>query len=206
MLRTTEEQIHENAQNSLKDHIIEELSGADDHVRIFWCGRPDHRMRYSFQILVWPGYIAVHGDIGHMTLRREHDMIEWSREAIKSPRYFFEKSTEDLAAMTCWDDRAFKKWLKDQIEQDKEAWESGDRDVRLWTAERIAEAKEAASGYPTGDPLRDLYLYVETLDVDLAETVSSCKDYNSRLWWCREAVRKFLELYDALPKPEKKTA
>lgn len=184
-----EHNIRKMAEIDLKDHKITELSKPEDYARVFRCSR-EGSGSYGFKVVVWPYFISIHGDVGGLTLSRCEDMIDWCRSAINSPGYFFQKSDPRSQAIKTFCETKFIHWLRDQVAND----EDGE-----WTDEKLVECYELIE---TGDPSTTSriteFLMEEMGDGDAWEYGSLFEDYESNLWWCLEAIRKFLQLYDEM--------
>ena len=194
-IQTRRKSIEKSAPGYLKDHVLTERSKPGDYARVWHVGKPG-TSDFHYKIVVWPGYLSVYGDIGGMTLKRDYDMISWSRGAVKSPRYFFEKADQNSGKMRAWDEGSFEEWLEHVIEQDKLDLDNGHVDALRWTTERITEARRAAD-CDHQRPEIALYELLEEMGIlDAWEDVDCCLDFDSNSWWSLEAVKKFLELYD----------
>lgn len=72
-----------------KLHIIHE-GGPDSLVRYLRADR-DGSSFYHFNIVTWPGYLSITGDVGSFTFARTRDMFDFFGEGRINPSYWAEK-------------------------------------------------------------------------------------------------------------------
>lgn len=81
------------------DHVMTVLheDGLYRHIRF---ARPDGSSLYRYDLITWPGYLSIVGDVGDFTFRRLADMVEFfaSGRGI-NPSYWAEKATGTRAAL-----------------------------------------------------------------------------------------------------------
>ena len=75
-IETTGEHIARLAERSFKDHQIEEKSRPEDYARVWRVTNPD-TWCYGFYVTVWPGFLAINGDVGSLYSfsRSRHDRL-----------------------------------------------------------------------------------------------------------------------------------
>lgn len=85
------EQIERLSQAEFKLHALGPMDGGND-VFMWRCGRPGRGL-YHFRVIVWPGHVAVYGDVGQLTLSiSDKNPLPWLQKAVGSPEYLLSKS------------------------------------------------------------------------------------------------------------------
>lgn len=108
------QQIHAMAEKNFAEHKIEILRH-DGVYRHFHCAKPGTCV-YSFDIITFPMYLAIVGDIGQLLLARDFDMIEWAKRSVKDLSYFAEKIVRSIPTKEYSEDRA-KKLIAERVHQ-----------------------------------------------------------------------------------------
>jgi hypothetical protein len=97
-------------------HIIHE-GGPDNLVRYLRADR-DGSSIYHFNIVTWPGYLSITGDMGSFTFARTRDMFEFFGEGRINPGYWSEKLQQpgnaDAVALK-FDSEACTQALRDDL-------------------------------------------------------------------------------------------
>lgn len=104
--------------NPFRDHVIE-VKHMDGLYRRWRCGKPQSST-YYFDVITWPGWIAVTGDVGELMVSRVSDMLPWVRRSIGSISYFAEKVPNAIETKEYSPDKA-EKLLQDEIDATEKA-------------------------------------------------------------------------------------
>lgn len=203
--------IAEMAKDAFAHHQIESRSRDDDYAKVWVCKKPGTGM-YRFSVVVWPGYIAVHGDVGNITFYREADMIDWFRSAQDSPGYVIGKVVgRDQRSLQQWDDFLLEQWLNEQIAMEKQRVEDDLQSEVMFTPEAIESLRDHV--WSASDPacgfvefFNNYFInfdepaygkkYFDCYINDASELPELMMDYAPDVLWCFHALRKFLELHD----------
>lgn len=157
---------------------------------------------YRFDLVTWPGYLSVSGDMGEWVFTRIHDMFDFfvSRDAGINPRYWSEKlamgaggSGRDKHCLE-FDDDAFAKeldewhesWLEDE-EHDANEIEDVKQRISELKREHFSDSQEAYNAVFESD-IPGLYAY------ELFES-NSCERYSHHYLWICYAVAWGIERY-----------
>lgn len=171
------------AERAFKDHVLTILRDeGPDGFRHYRCGKPDGGCHYRFDVLLWPGWILVTGDVGECMWRREYDMLAWSRSAVRSIDYFAEKVPHSIPTEEFDPDvarRAVEELLADRI-GDREDDEEGD------DSEVQGELQEILDGEIE---CRDLF-YQKLYDSGAIDgsSMPNAMNFNHNFLWCRQCV------------------
>lgn len=127
------EEIKQRSKENLATHQMTVLQ--DDGLRRhLHFQREDGRFVYSFDLVTWPGYLCITGDMGCYVFTRIDDMFEFFRNDSCgiNPNYWAEKITSPTR--NCWsefDPEAFEQSVKEVFE--KWEFESDDEKEAVWT-------------------------------------------------------------------------
>jgi hypothetical protein len=146
--------------------------------------RADGATSHYFDVLLWPGYLAVVGDLGAMTWLRCWDMATWARQSVDDPRYFAEKVVAGETEK--YDGDVVRSWVCEEDRMVKKG-EYDDGRAKKWKAIRVDVLRAVDDG--RHEVLRVLY---ESQYLD-ASDLPSFEDFTGRFLWIREAVRFWLK-------------
>ena len=173
--------------------------------------RADGSYTYGFDIVTWPGFLAISGDNGSYVFTRLPDMFEFFRSSNGgiNPGYWEEKVTaaDSGSGVKEWDPDAFAYHLEECI-----TWYFEDLDEPQALAECRDKAREEVLAHDHNEneaysALRDFEFEMpdgSTFRVDDWEY--SCKKHTSRFLWCCHAIAWAIQQYDALPVPAESEA
>lgn len=111
-----ESRIRAQFEKAITEHELVVLKD-DSLYRHLRCQKPE-TWTYGFDVITWPGYLAVAGDIGHFTFSRTRDMFEFFRQDSGriNPDYWSEKlqgpGPAHQAVME-FDERAYHAYVQD---------------------------------------------------------------------------------------------
>jgi hypothetical protein len=181
----------------IKNHAMKVMLDADLHRHIRF-QQPDTNDKW-FEIVTWPGHLAVAGDMGCWVFSRMPDMFEFFRsEALEiEPQYWSEKiqssskfegpekkwSADLFADMV---EKAFKDRIEDSEWADKkdEIWENVNEDILIHDNEH--EAMLALRDYDyEGFTFGDEWYY------------NDGKEWSFHFLWCLYAIVWAIQQYDA---------
>jgi len=191
------ENILENFEKDTKDHKLDILldQGIYRHLKL---RRPNTGI-FGFDIITWPGYLAISGDMGCYVFSRVNDMFT-----------FFSKDYTKIN-LGCWAEKVqaqekhsgIEKWsqdrlhsqllyrIKDQFEDEQKQQECVDsiKDCGLWDACDAYEAHEAAESFDgfEGFDLTDFWEI-------------NCNDYTYQYIWCCHAICWAINKYEEAKK------
>lgn len=74
----------------VKDHVLTVLADGDEVGRQIRCRKPGTRI-YGWDIVTWPGYLTITGDLGHFVFRSRDDMLVDFFNGPINPPYWLEK-------------------------------------------------------------------------------------------------------------------
>lgn len=169
----------------ITEHELEVLrdDGLYKHLRF---RRPETIM-FSFDLVTWPGYLSMVGDMGHYVFSRERDMLpffEASGGKI-NPHYWSEKLQAYCQPPRKFSEDVFRERLEEVLlEQD---WETG-------VAPYEGLAKDAVRRELTGRfvaheyEARELLSELEEDDVVSETWEWDLTDYDHRFLWCCHAI------------------
>lgn len=165
--------------NDLAAHTITSIHSDGLH-RHWRCQKPGTINLY-FDVVTWPGFMCVTGDMGEWLFRRTDDMVEFMRSSCMSYGYAAEKCVAHRGELTefCWDD--MNEWLSGL---EKEATEAGDSD----TLDKIEEVRQAYQCYELE---HDVYKAI--YESGLSDDPPRCQNFTYRFLWILHAIKWFCE-------------
>lgn len=115
------EQIFELSKETFKEHVITRNELSSDIIR-YWRFQKPGTWNYGFDVHTIPGWIFLSGDIGHLAISREADMLPWCMGVIAEPtnpsridyHYVASKVPHELQTK-CWTEHAANKDLAHAI-------------------------------------------------------------------------------------------
>jgi hypothetical protein len=114
------DEIKQRSAQNLETHKMTILQDSDSVRRVHF-QREDGRFVYSFDLITWPDYLCVTGDMGCYVFSRIEDMFEFFRGDGISPNYWAEKLQSDCKR-DGW--REFNpEAFEESIRQDFEKWD-----------------------------------------------------------------------------------
>lgn len=187
------EEIRTLAESAFKYHelTLEFGVGLFRHWR---CAEPG-TVVYAFNITTFPGRIVVTGDIGDLIVERVRDMIPWCRGSIDSISYFAEKVPHSIVKRVYDPDSACE-WVEDELgrlDESDEYHEPGSK----WAEQNKKYREELRAAL---DHVDDEHEFIERCrDLSYPDWWDGfcVNTWNSNFLWCREAIKKFLQLLDA---------
>lgn len=172
-----------NARTFAEHRLTQELD--DGLFRAWWCARP-RSGTYSFRVVTAPGWLYLSGDIGHLALSRERDMLPWTRSVVTGESvdlcYLAEKTPRTLQTTEFNYEEAYEQLVAILDDSEFDADERG----RL-----LRRARSASNSYDWQSFCAD---YVNRYGAD---QVPESKDYSASLCWQVLGLRRFFELLDA---------
>ena len=171
-------------------------------------------MVYGYEIITWPGYLTITGDMGSYTFTRVSDMFGFFRmsendfnntgELSINPRYWQEKLACKDVDVEQYSDDVFKAQVKYQVEQYYEDYGGCDminkldthyKFEKIWDelkydAEFETTAIQAAMNYRDEEDHRPFQDFWEV----------SCREYKYQYIWCLYAIVHAITEYDARKK------
>jgi hypothetical protein len=144
------------------------------------CGVP-HNSIYAFRVVVGPGFILLHGDIGELVLSTgRHDSLQWLRASVHNLDYCLEKAKRPEMAFFEGDTvQLLKEWEADgswPVEEIKEAWDNYKLENDRYLPEHAWH----------------LAVYEVTQDCE----VPLCMSWSSQMLWQWLGLQKFVQLLD----------
>lgn len=156
-----------------------------------WRCQKQGTSNYYFDVITVPGWIFIKGDIGFLSVARVDDMIPWCRGSIESIDYFAEKVPKEIRTEE-YDHELAAEWIRDEIADAPNCYDESSE-----IEKRIAELQELSDPERFNEHEFKQELYDSRL-IDGCD-FPSFDNYTSSFLWCREALKCFLRLLDAVP-------
>lgn len=158
------------------------------------------RLFYWFDIVTWPGYLTITGDMGTYTFTRTPDMFEFFGTGPINPMYWAEKLTRPGDSVTTFSQTALDEVVTEHF--DDWALELPETEAgRLLKALRDAllrpdlsdtrEAHEALATFQWTSHTGKVYGFSDSWEFDLTE-------YTVQFLWCLHAITYAIRQYRAL--------
>lgn len=163
------------------------------------------RLAYWFDIVTWPGVLAIHGDCGTFVFTRIEDMAEFFREREINYYYWTQKcvavgrsggieefSREKFVEAVVDDLKSWTKWDDDEPAPDDKIAEWRDM-AEDWACDGHHEAVSQACNFSLDGnyPLQDFWEH-------------DCKEHTHGYLWCLNAIFWGIRQYDAIKAGEAK--
>lgn len=214
-------EVYERFKKDTANHqmVIVRDDGLYRHIRF----RRPETYAYGFDIVTWPGYLAISGDMGASLFTRLDDMLEFFRETPErhdkadglyiNPSYWLEKcvandgeakefSTDLLSAYVR---SAFDEYVKDQEDDDgrdpewaDDLWEEIEQEIisRADDNPSVETAIKAMDEFAPDDERFSGFRFV-----DAWESASSLEDYTFHFLWRLYAIAYAVRAYDVARAP-----
>jgi hypothetical protein len=182
--------------NDVKNHHIEIIKDEKNYRHIIMTSG-SFNMRY--EIITWPEYLCLCGDMGCFVFSRIDDMFNFfrsnSNELTINPSYWHEKlqSEDTINGAKEYDSEKFEKTIKEYFNDyiydypdiDKEKlWEEIEKDVLYYASDGEYQAHRAAIDFKYLD-----FEFHDFWEQDL-------KSYTGRYIWCLYAIVYAIQQYD----------
>jgi hypothetical protein len=188
-----EDEVRKRVPNDLKDHQITQLldSGPYRHWR---CRKPG-TIVLGFDVITWPGFICITGDMGEFLFSRTYDMLEFCRRSCKSYGYMHEKlqAVDVRTGAEEFRREAFEDALRDRLRGELENYKEGfvsREDVEV-VRDKIAEVREA-SEYGMGGERESIQAMYESELWDSGD-LPSCQSFTFHFMWILHAIQWFCD-------------
>jgi hypothetical protein len=198
--RTFERDTAEHKVNVIRD------DGVYRHLR---CNKPG-TWNMGFDIITWPGYLVITGDVETYVFSRCEDMFNWfgddpPRREI-NPGYWSQKLKGDRLGRDIsrsYSHEAFSKQMHEWVRMECESAEY-DGDEMYESLLREAVDREVLAEYTTyEEEARERILDLQHEGIVTGETWEwDLKDYDYFFLWCCHAILWAIREYDALAAPE----
>lgn len=188
------------AKQSFELHCVDVLHKHELY-RHYRCAKPGTGV-YRFDIITWPGYLAVVGDIGDLLLCRTADMLAWAENSIHDAGYMAEKTIRPID--TEEESEELMLAILKEAYANKFEYNFLDRGTKPTAEERVYsdlsdEFQLVQSSISDGRGPAALY------DTGWFDEFPDIKVYNSNFRWCQQALLWFFANYDwRLDKPIRK--
>lgn len=168
--------------NDLANHTIT-LLHSDGLYRHWRCQKPG-TWNLGFDVVTWPGFLCVTGDMGDWMFKRTADMVEFMRSACMSYGYAAEKCVAHRGELTEFSWHDMNEWL---TELEKEATEEGN-------SEKLDKIQEVRREYANYELEHDAFkaIYETGLDDDPPR----CQNFTYRFLWILHAIKWFCDSID----------
>ncbi len=163
--------------------------------------KPEHS-NYHYELITWPGYLCICGDIGTSVFRRVEDMFKFFRGERINPPYWGEK-LQAIGTYTGYEEFSesifqervkdhFDEWEFENDEQKKETWE----DIEQHILEDVSRADGSWPAYnavysykgPYGHRFQDFF------------DGGGCNEFTFHYIWVLYAIVEGIRQYDATRK------
>lgn len=154
---------------------------------------------YWFELVTWPGYLSITGDMGAFTFTRSRDMFEFFRAGLDiNPGYWGEKAV--AGEVKAYSEDTFREWVAEEMANARE-----DKPDLEWEniAARIEEEVLSESGYhecaiPAVESWNSSYgTGRETGFTFYTDEGVDFTDFTHRFLWCCHAIQWGIAEYDA---------
>lgn len=196
------EYIEKAAKESFKDHGIKKILDST-----YEC-KKEETTTYRFYVTIIPGSVVVTGDIGNIIFNvRDSNQIGWLRGAIGSPSYLFEKISNSFIKKE-FDEEAAKEGIRQEMLYELDYFVEGD--PNSFKDFNIKQLLEEFRKHNKDQKYVDFFddwdgISKESFEQEYFNHLDEGDDFPSfhmvftaELWWVREALRKFVELYDGI--------
>ena len=171
--------------------------------------RPNLGSFYWFDLVTWPGSLAINGDCGSFTFSRVQDMFEFFRDGARwgiNPGYWAEKvRAADPSGVKRYSPELFRKLVAEYIGECGGDWPGLAEAVEdkifgefaEWNTEYVEGAHEALNDFRHGaDPLAGEpgFSFADSWEWDLT-------DWNWQYLWCCHAIQWGISQYDKQKAP-----
>lgn len=180
-LETIEQQFAKNVEN----HVLTVVTDDGNLARHIRCREPGTVM-YGWDIVTWPGYLAVTGDLGHYVFRRLDDMLVHFFGGTINPQYWVEKCVAWDYSLSVVSAENVRYMADDTMSELVDEGELTDEIKDAWAyAIRVAEAND---GRPSFDELYDALVDagVDVTDCNVAGYSPSVLRVLCAIKWTRE--------------------
>lgn len=178
------DQVARLAEKSLAEHQLEQRS-TNGLFRSWRCMMPDS-WNYGFDVTTTPGWIFLYGDIGHLALCRDEDMLPWVRGRFGGSsidfRYIAEKSPQEIITRK-WDQDAAIRQLDEHL-----------ADVEIDDYEKRLEYMDSARACE--DQCEWLDLCRDLCSDGVCDMPPDGTDWAPGFLWCVFGLKRFIELLD----------
>jgi hypothetical protein len=151
---------------------------------------------YWFDLVTWPGYLSITGDMGAYTFARVSDMFTFFTGADINPGYWGEKV--QCGEVRAYSEDAFREWVAEEVERARE--DKGDDVPDGWWGmleRRIEQDVLYEGGYAEGarQAVHDWnYLYAKDIGFSFyTDEGVDFTDFTNRFLWCCHAIKWGIE-------------
>ncbi|RAW91264.1 MULTISPECIES: hypothetical protein [unclassified Photorhabdus] len=193
-------EILERFKKDTKDHSIKILHNEDlyRHLRF----SKDGSSAYYFDIVTWPGYLCISGDMGCFTFSRVTDMFHFFRssddELSINPYYWSEK----LQAGAGHCKKIYQGWsldkFKDAVSEAFSNWLDNNDDISDDVLEEIQESIEEiiSCSYDEYDAISAIRNYDDKHDIFIDFCENDLMEYQFYYIWCCYAIAWGISKFD----------
>lgn len=181
------EEVVPRALSAFAEHEITKRVEADEGVRWYRCQKPGTWV-YGFNVTFTPGSVFVTGDIGHLALSRQEDMLPWLRGTIMR---------DDPVRMS-WG------YIAEKVKLEIPTREWSEDAARRAAMEVLSECSHDLEGGEVTDLLRfdergtwEHEIVPKLFEIDPDFWERDVEDFRPRFVYQVMALRRFVELYDA---------
>ncbi|OCQ53614.1 hypothetical protein Ppb6_01240 [Photorhabdus australis subsp. thailandensis] len=193
-------EILERFKKDTKDHSIEILhdDGLYRHLRF----SKNNSSAYYFDIVTWPGYLCISGDMGCFTFSRVTDMFRFFRdsngELSINPGYWAEK----LQTGVGHNKEIYKEWspekFKDVVSEALNNFTDDNDDISVDVLEEIKESIEEiiSCSHNEYDAISAIRNYDDEYDIFADFWENDCTRYKFHYIWCCYAIVWAINKFD----------
>jgi len=192
----TREEIKARFEENTKDHVMTIIRDDELHRHIRF--RKPGTVIYRYDLITWPGYLCICGDVGAYIFARVEDMFRFFRNQKINPSYWGEKlkSIGTNAGYEVFSEEVFKEYVKDRFdewefesdEQKAEIWKDIELKVLSNACDGSWPAYSAAIGYQSDHGHRFH---------DFTDGGCGCTEYTFSYIWILYAIVEGIRQYDA---------
>jgi len=205
-MRNASKEVFESFKKNTADHVMTIIrdDGAYRHLRF---KRPDSGV-FHFDIITWPGHLAVTGDMGASVFSRLNDMFEFFRDdtggALSiNESYWAEKLVANDGEALEFSQDNFEKLIRERYDEHVKENSSDDGEKPQWTDElwgdltaRVLGAESVESAFSAMSKFSGDYGDSRFEFTDIQEDYHSMLEYDYHLLWRMFAIVYAIRCYD----------
>jgi hypothetical protein len=156
----------------------------------------DEHVMTVFDLVTWPGYLSITGDMGAYTFARVQDMFTFFYGSSINPGYWGEKVV--AGEVRAYSEDTFREWVEDEVRSAKEekpelGWKRIDSYLETEVIDEgsyVDGAHSAIYDWNSGHGLAFGFTFYTDEGLDFT-------DFTHRFLWCCHAIQWGIEQYNA---------
>lgn len=195
--RTYEDHMRERFTLDVAEHTLTVLHDQDGYLHLRF-RKPGGTSMYWFDIVCWPGTLAVRGDMGSFMFTRIHDMMSFFRGHAVNPQYWAEKEVTG-APTKRFDPDTATRVIEDEVKDRRDEYSPEDYHLIVQAATAMVRSEDWSYREGVQMILNDFsvalhdgstFRFHDTWEWDLEE-------WTAQYLWCCFALPWAIAQYDA---------